>query len=353
MLLRTFPFWEHQEGFRWAVGIAGLVTSIIGTFVGNVQSTVKSQVAYSSIAQIGLIFIEIALGLDLLALIHFSGNAFLRTYQLLVSPSTVTYLIREQFYTELPKVAQRAGFLRKVFNSIYVLSVKEWNLDTYQFRLLWSPFKKIGTAFNFLNSKVVMIFFIPLFLVGSYLVVQEGLSEETLHLFPNALAVIALILSLRSFVEKKKPIYSFLLVAFSHFWIALAVSFNEHFSYSHVLIYLSGVIISSLIGVVMLRRLSKQEKAFDLNGFYGYALEHKWLAFSFLITCLGLAGFPVTPTFLGEDLIYSHIHENQIWLTLLVSVSLIFGGLSVIRIYIRLFLGPHAKTYHPVAHRSS
>lgn len=353
MLLRTFPFWEHQEVFRWIVGISGLITSIIATFVGNVQSTVKSQIAYSSIAQIGLIFIEIALGLDVLALIHFAGNAFLRTYQLLVSPSTVTYLIRDQFYTSLPKEVKRVGFLRKLFNSIYVLSVKEWNLDTYQFRLLWNPFKKVGKAFNFLSERVAIFFLMPIYLIGWYLVFGERLPEETLHLFPNALALVALMLSLRSFIEKKNPIYSFMLIAFSHLWISLAVSFNEHFSYSHVLIYLSGVFISVLLGVFVLLKLKQTENKFDLNSFYGHVFEHKWLAFSFLVACLGLAGFPVTPTFLGEDLIYSHIHENQIWLTLMVSVSLIFGGLSVIRIYVRLFLGPHIKTYHQVAHRSS
>lgn len=353
LLLRTFPFWEHQEIFRWIVGIAGLGTSIIATFVGNVQSTVKSQVAYSSIAQIGLIFIEIALGLEILALIHFAGNAFLRTYQLLVSPSTVTYLIREQFYTALPKVEKKTGFLKKLFNSIYVLSVKEWNLDTYQFRFLWNPFKSLGKLFRFLNPVSTTFIFIPIYAIGTIFLFKGNLDDQTMHLFPNILAAIALVIAVRSFVEKKSPAFSFTLVAFSHFWIALAVSFNEHFSYSHNIIYLSGIVISAIIGWVIIKRLSSTESHVDLNGFYGHIYEHKWMGFLFLLACLGLAGFPVTPTFLGEDLIYSHIHENQIWLTLLVSISLIIGGLSAIRIYIRLFLGSHIKTYHYSAHRSS
>ncbi|GAB4250836.1 MAG: hypothetical protein Tsb0034_29940 [Ekhidna sp.] len=352
-LLRTFPFWEHQEVFRWIVGIAGLGTSIIATFVGNVQSTVKSQIAYSSIAQIGLIFIEVALGLEVVALIHFAGNAFLRTYQLLVSPSTVTYLIREQFYTSLPKEPKRTGFFRKLFNSIYVFSVKEWNLDTHQFRFLWNPFKKLGRLFYFLNSKTTAFILVPIYLIACFVLMEGSMSEETLHLFPNLLALMAVVLSLRSFVERKSPGYSLVLVAFSHLWVALAVSFNEHFSFSHTLIYLSGVIFSLLIGLAVLSKLKKKEKHVDLNDFYGHIYEHKWMGFLFLISCLGLAGFPVTPTFLGEDLIFSHIHENQIWLTLLVAVSAIFSGLSTIRIYIRLFLGPHIKSYHPVAHRSS
>ena len=103
LLLRTFPFWEHLNSIVITVVTLGLFTSIIATGIARVQSSVKTQIAYSSIAQIGLIFIEIALGFHILALIHFAGNAFLRTYQLLVSPSVVSYMIREQFYNFIPR----------------------------------------------------------------------------------------------------------------------------------------------------------------------------------------------------------------------------------------------------------
>ncbi|HBI01539.1 MAG TPA: hypothetical protein DDY18_07935, partial [Flavobacterium sp.] len=122
LMLRTFPFWEHQTSMRFAIGLMGLTTSIMSSLMARVQSSVKSQIAYSSISQIGIIFIEIALGLEVLALIHFAGNAFLRTYQLLVSPSVVSYLIREQFYTFQPKSEKDNFFLpRKIKNTLYVL----------------------------------------------------------------------------------------------------------------------------------------------------------------------------------------------------------------------------------------
>ena len=68
LMLRTFPFWENQTSVRIAIGLMGLVTSIAASVMADVQSTVKSQVAYSSISQIGLIFIEVALGWNILAL---------------------------------------------------------------------------------------------------------------------------------------------------------------------------------------------------------------------------------------------------------------------------------------------
>src|SRR5882762_2594452 len=81
LLMRTFPFWEQQLSVRIFIGVLGLATTIITTGIARVQSSIKSQIAYASIAQIGLIFIETAAGYESLALFHFAGNAFLRTYQ--------------------------------------------------------------------------------------------------------------------------------------------------------------------------------------------------------------------------------------------------------------------------------
>ena len=137
ILLRTFPFWEHQLSVRILIGAVGLISSVIASGVARVQSSVKSQIAYSSIAQIGLIFIEVALGLKDLALWHFAGNAFLRTYQLLVSPSVVTYLIREQFFNFIPRRHTIEDSLpKKIEYTFYMLCLKEWSLDSIMYRYL-------------------------------------------------------------------------------------------------------------------------------------------------------------------------------------------------------------------------
>ena len=355
MLLRTFPFWEHQLGFRILVAALGAFTSIVATFAGRVQSSVKSQVAYSSIAQIGLIFIEVAFGLETLALIHFAGNAFLRSYQLLVSPSVVTYLIREQLYSFVPE-AKEAGhtWIKKLKYSIYVLSVKEWNLDTNMFHYLWNPPKLIGKRLGMINWPTLLWIFLPLYLAGCLLLIKPvPLPASLSSALPLLFAVTGLVLVVKSFAERKQPQLSWFLIIFNHFWLVLAVSFNESFSLSHTFIYLSGVIVSGILGAAILLWLQKVEREVDLNSFQGHVYEHPVKAFFFLVACLGLAGFPITTTFLGEDLMYSHIHENQLLLTSSISLSLILGGLALIRMYARLFLGPHVKTYHEVAYRSA
>ncbi len=355
LLLRTFPFWEYQLSVRIFISLLGLFTAIVASGIARVQSSVKSQIAYASIAQIGLIFIEVAAGFENLALFHFAGNAFLRTYQLLVSPSVVSYLIREQFYNFSPRAHTiEDSFPKRLEYSFYILCLKEFNLDSFMYRFFWNPFKRAGKRLDFLTVKRAFIFFVPAYLVGLVFVFNEAYIPENLHEYlPVFFALIGLVMVLKSFTERKNVQMSWLLLIMNHFWIALAISFNEHFNYSQNVLYLSGIVVCGMLGYLCLRRLKIFETNIDLDQFHGHSHKHPKIAFVFLLSCLGLTGFPITPTFLGEDLIFSHIHENQSMLALFVSLSFIIDGISVIRIYARVFLGPHVKSVYDMAYRSS
>jgi NADH:ubiquinone oxidoreductase subunit 5 (subunit L)/multisubunit Na+/H+ antiporter MnhA subunit len=355
LLLRTFPFWEHQLSVRILIGLLGFVTSVITTGIARVQSSVKSQIAYASIAQIGLIFIEIAAGFSGLALFHFAGNAFLRTYQLLVSPSVVTYLIREQFYNFTPHAPSiEDSFPKKMQYTLYMLCLKEWNLDSFMYRYLWNPLKWAGRGLDFLTVGRVILFFVPAYLIGVASLYGEEVIPPSIHqALPIFFSLLALIAVLKSFSERKNVEMSWILVIVNHFWIALAISFNEHFKYDQTLLYLSGILVSGLLGYFCLRWLKSLEENIDLDQFHGHSYKHPKLAFVFLLSCLGVSGFPITPTFIGEDLIFTHIHEDQFLLAFFVSLSFIIDGLSIIRIYARVFLGPHVKSVYEMGYRSS
>jgi NADH:ubiquinone oxidoreductase subunit 5 (subunit L)/multisubunit Na+/H+ antiporter MnhA subunit len=355
ILMRTYPFWEAQTSFRIFVIVVGLLTAIVATFTARVQSSIKSQVAYSSIAQIGLIFIEIALGLETIALVHVAGNAFLRTYQLLVSPSVVAYKIREQFYNYVPRNKTIEDSWPKRFEySLYILSLKEWNLDSFMYKYMWNPLKRLGGRWSFLTFKNVYIFFALTFFLGLFFTVNpEMVSANWRHYFPLIYGFLGLLMVIKAFTERASVRLSWSLIITNHLFIALAISFNEHFDVSHHVWYLSGVLISGIVGYICIQRLRKLESWISLDKFYGHSYEHPKFALVFLIACLGVAGFPITPTFIGEDLIFSHIHQDQILLATFISLSLIINGLAAIRIYARIFLGPHVKTYHGIAKRSS
>jgi len=355
LMLRTYPFWEEQISVRILIAAMGLLTAIIATGIGRVQSSVKSQIAYASIAQIGLIFIEIAAGYENLALFHFAGNAFLRTYQLLVSPSVVSYLIREQFYNYSQRERSiEVTFPKAMEYTLYILCIKEWNLDSMMYQYLWNPLKWLGNKLNFMTLRGVIILFVTTYFIGLLLFFyRHSIPPGIVETLPIVFSLIGLIMILKSFTERRWARKSWLLIIMNHLWIALAISFNEEFKYGQPVLYLSGVIIAGIIGFFTLVRLRRIEGSIGLHQFHGYSYQHPKIALVFFLCCLGATGFPITPTFIGEDLVFTHIHEDQIFLALITSLSFILDGLAIIRIYARVFLGPHVKSIFEMAYRSS
>ncbi|HTF29857.1 MAG TPA: proton-conducting transporter membrane subunit [Flavitalea sp.] len=355
ILLRTYSFWQHLPGITIAVIIVGLATSIIGTSIASVQSSVKTQIAYSSIVQIGIIFIEVALGFHILALIHFSANAFLRTYQLLVSPSVLSYLVHDQFYNfdpaKKPAVSTRFTRLR---NSLYILSVKEWDLDHYLYRYAWTPFKSIGKSMGFISGRTLIATISVLLLSGIYCYwFIETIPSALFQWLPLIYAIIGLLLVLKSFAWRGDARRPWLLVFSGQLFVLLSVLLNEPVPVNEIVIYLGGGLVSLMVGFACLNKISAIDNDIHLNKYHGYSYEQPVISFLFLLSCLGLIGFPITPTFIGVDLMFSHIPENQVAVMVSTCLSYIFIEIAVLRIYTRIFLGQHKKPYHAIAFRSS
>ncbi len=349
LLMRTHPFWEHQVSIRWLIAIIGLSTAIITTLIGRVQSTIKGKIAYSSAAQIGFIFVEIAAGLEVLALIHFAGNAFLRTYQLLISPSVITYLIREQFYNYEPsKDKEKNSWIpSRIKNAIFILSLKEWHLESVVFRLIFMPLKKLERMLHIFKYKSVVYLFILVYIIGIYIANSNyGIPHNLRYGLAIAAGIVALLMVAKAYNERSNTLLAWTLVVFAHFYIDLAVTLNDHVDIKEATLYLSGITISGLLGYFCLKSVGISEhNNISLNKFHGFVTKHKLLGFVFLLSCLGIAGFPITTSFLGEDLILTHIHEKQVALAALVSLTFIINGIAVIRIYSRIFLGHYSHNF--------
>jgi NADH-quinone oxidoreductase subunit L len=353
LLMRTYAFWEYQYPTRILIAALGLSTAIVANLIARVQSSAKSQIAYSSISQIGIIFIEIACGFETLALIHFAGNAFLRSYQLLVSPSVVSYMIRDQFFNFVPKSFVPQNF-KKLRYTLYMLSIKEFKLDSFMDLLIWKPLKSLGRKLDFLTIRTMFILFIPLLLAGLVgLYFQDQIAESLHHVLPAIYAFIGLIMVLKSHSERRSPKLSWLLLIINHCFVVIAVSFNEHFETIEAVYYLSGIAMGGAMGYYIMHKIQKQVNQFNLNDFHGHSYEYPVKSSGFLLAGLALMAFPISPTFIGVDLILSHIHEDQILLAFLIASSFICTGLSVMRIYTRMFLGPHHSSYHEIPYKNS
>jgi NADH-quinone oxidoreductase subunit L len=355
LLIRTYPIWANIEIIKIVIIAIGASTAIIASFIGSVQPTAKTQIAYSSITQIGLMFIEVALGWHLLALTHFAANAFLRTYQLLVSPSIMSYLIHEQFFKYDANKKQLFSFLpKRIYNSLYMLSIKEFNLDFSWHQYIWLPFKKLGRSIHFLRSKVAEITFIILMLLGLIFYVIHPIEGFHKYAFVSWIyASIAFMLILIAWTERVSAIRAWIYIATSQVFFMLSIVQQHTFENSQILLYLSGTLGSFIGGLWCLQKVKTHENNVSLNEFHGHIYEHPKFGLFFLICALTMIGFPISPTFIGLDIMFSDIELHHRFLLIISSLTFIVLELAVLRIYARIFLGQHTKTYHEVAFRSS
>ena len=352
LLLRTHPFWEDMLWAKTAIIVIGAVTAIVATLIARVQPTVKTQIAYSSAAQIGLMFIEVAIGWHWLVLLHFAGNAFLRTYQLLVSPSVLNYLVHHQYFHYLAPVHKPVS---KIKASLYMLGIKEWNLDSAMFAYLWSPFKWIGKQLQFLQFS---IFIGILFVAGLGFLGLGYFSPELMPSLNGALPIIlmsiALSVILFAFTFRQSALKAWIYLLTAHLFIIAAVLFNApHINTIEIIFYTSGILPAFLLGYYCLQKIKAIDNDISLNQFHGYVYEQETTGLLFLFAAIGMLGFPVTAAFIGIDVLFTYVHHNQGVLITLLGLCLILIELSAFRILLRIFMGPHKKLNHPVAFRSS
>ena len=67
--------------------LIGVATAIHGTIVGRASADAKTSLAYASLTQVGVVFVEIGIGWTGVAVAHILGHATVRTMQFLRAPS--------------------------------------------------------------------------------------------------------------------------------------------------------------------------------------------------------------------------------------------------------------------------
>lgn len=87
LLLRVQPMLVQSRVASGLVILIGVATAIYGTLCGRASADAKSSLAFASLTQVGIVFVEIGMGWRSVALVHILGHATVRTLQFLRAPS--------------------------------------------------------------------------------------------------------------------------------------------------------------------------------------------------------------------------------------------------------------------------
>ena len=350
LLLRTMPIWSYHYLSRLMVLGIGVLTVFIASLSEKTQSNIKGQVAYASIAQVGLMFVELSLGLETLVLLHFISNAFLRCYQLLVSPSIVAHLLRVEgavdsdFYIkDTQKLEYLPLSIRDVLpevlqNTLYVFALQEGQLELLVRKVLWEPLKNLGATMNRLGVWVKGLSLLALMIWFAIAVSKVSGVAGTYLSLPVSLLMV--LVSASAFSQKHSPFKVWNNVAISSFLAALAVWLMVPGALFDIGLFLSGIVPAWLLGLMVMTRLLKNDDFAHTSFRYrAFAETQPGLSLLLFLSFLGVVGFPITPAFLGEDLLLSHASSQHPWFALPITFAFVVNGIAAARVFLRLCMG--------------
>jgi len=128
LLLRVQP-WLVQSAVASGIVIAiGLATAVHGTMSGRASADAKTSLAYASLTQVGVVFVEIGIGWKSLAVAHILGHAMVRTLQFLRAPSMLHDY--HKMHSAVGGELSRTGkHLEEIFSPRVRLWLYRWSLD--------------------------------------------------------------------------------------------------------------------------------------------------------------------------------------------------------------------------------
>ncbi len=90
LIARSLPVYEVSDTARLVVGIIGAVTLVIGAVIGCVYDDIKKVLAYSTVSQIGYMFLAVAIpGAAAVAILHLLTHGFFKACMFLSAGSVM------------------------------------------------------------------------------------------------------------------------------------------------------------------------------------------------------------------------------------------------------------------------
>lgn len=154
LLLRAAPLLDQSPAARVFVGILGAATALYATVIARVQTDVKGALSYASLTQVGVIVVEIALGLNRLAFVHILGHACFRTLQFLSAPNILHDLHdlenaigerRESTETRQASVGDSGH------RGLYLIALERGFVDSLLDRLVVEPLTRLAASLDRLD----------------------------------------------------------------------------------------------------------------------------------------------------------------------------------------------------------
>jgi NADH-quinone oxidoreductase subunit L len=119
MLTRTNVIFQHSQTMMLVVAIVGAFTAIFAATIGITQNDIKKVLAYSTVSQLGFMFLACGVGAFVIGIFHVMTHAFFKALMFLGAGSVIHGMHHEQDM-------RRMGGLRKYMPYTYLTFMAGW-----------------------------------------------------------------------------------------------------------------------------------------------------------------------------------------------------------------------------------
>src|SRR5258708_7844064 len=119
MLTRTNVIFQHSQTMMLVVAVIGAFTAIFAATIGITQNDIKKVLAYSTVSQLGFMFLACGVGAFVIGIFHVMTHAFFKALMFLGAGSVINGMHHEQDM-------RRMGGLRKYMPYTYWTFMAGW-----------------------------------------------------------------------------------------------------------------------------------------------------------------------------------------------------------------------------------
>jgi NADH:ubiquinone oxidoreductase subunit 5 (subunit L)/multisubunit Na+/H+ antiporter MnhA subunit len=299
LLLRTEGLWSHSLILRGIVLSIGVATAVYATLVGRTRTDAKTFLGYSTVAQISIMYIELALGLRDWVLFHMVAHSILRTWQFLRSSSLIhDFQENPETYDDF---RTRQFSIERFFpvglqKRLYLASLYGFYLDSVQQRWVVDP------VMNQIKN------------------LKQRMQTGAFWSLPGLL-------------------FSTLLIGGGAFYC-------DDLSRLAISLVVINVVVGFPILFYLEYRILSQNPQGSSSGFYGLSQATPIASKLFLLAGLAIVGAPGGIGFITQDIIFHGLlktsHAAVLGFILLASLN----GMIFFRYYVRLFFGLPVSSNH-------
>ncbi len=179
LIARTHPLFEMAPSVQLLVALIGLITLLLSGFTAMTQSDIKRILAYSTVSQIGYMFLGLGVGAWSAAIFHLMTHAFFKALLFLASGTVILSLHHEQ------NIFKMGGLRKALPVSFFSFLIGSLALTAFPYtsgyfskdEILLGALELEGVGFWFWLGGVVGAFFTGIYTFRLFFIVFFGDSQ--------------------------------------------------------------------------------------------------------------------------------------------------------------------------------